>query len=439
MDLFIKTSISSILESINNYVWGWGLICLILLTGIIYTLKLGFPQFRMIEFLVKSTKKEKNRRKSTKNNEDCENCTKKTGISQFKTVTASLGTAMGTGNIVGVATAISVGGAGAVFWIWVSAFLGMALVYAENYLSMIYRKKDGNNWLGGTICYLKYGVGSDILALIFSIFCIFASFGMGGMVQANSIANAVGESQKSRIIIAILIFITVFAVISGGIKRIGSASQAIIPFLTFAYIAVSVGVLIKYHERLPEAFGNIFKSAFDFKSAGGFALSIGIRRGIFSNEAGLGSSPIMHSASENGSPSAQGMWSIFEVFLDTIVCCTLTALVVIVTGNCNMNGAFSCILGNGSSFFVSIAIILFAFCTVTGWYYCGESSFRYIFRNRYIKEYRFLFAFIVSLGAVFSLEDVWTLSDIFNGLMAFPNLLALIMLCHKVKSGQSAV
>lgn len=410
--------IIDILNIINSYVWGWGLIFLLLFTGLIYTLKLGFIQFKLIPFIFSIRKRDKKRNSQS-------------GISQLKTVTSSLGTAMGTGNIIGVASAIAIGGAGAVFWIWVSAFLGMALVYAENYLGMIYRRKsdyDEDKFIGGTMAYLKYGVGSDVLAVIFSVFCVFASWGMGGMVQANSIGNALSDFGIGRFFSGIIIFISVFAVISGGIKRIGSASQIIIPLLTGIYILISILIIIKRRDKIPEVFENIFRSAFNFRSAGGFAVSVGIRRGIFSNEAGLGSSPIMHSASSEDSPGFQGMWSVFEVFIDTIICCTLTALVLLLTGTTDVNIAF------GGNVFVDIAIILFAFCTVTGWYYCGESAFCYISGGKFIKPYRFVFAAAVSLGAVFSLESVWTLSDIFNGLMAVPNILALIILFQKVKA-----
>lgn len=403
--------VSNILSSINNYVWGWGLIFILLFTGIFYTIKLGFLQLRLIPFL--------SGRKDSKKSEN--------GISQLKTVTSSLGTAMGTGNIVGVASAIAIGGAGSIFWMWVSAFLGMALVYAENYLGILYRREEDGEWLGGAVSYIKYGAGSDILAVIFSVFCVFASWGMGGMVQANSIGNALSDFGTEKYLTAIILFVTVFAVISGGIKRIGSASQIIIPVLTGIYIIVSLIIIFRHRENLGRVFADIFESAFDFKSAGGFAVSVGIRRGIFSNEAGLGSSSIMHSASEEDSPYIQGMWSMFEVFLDTIVCCTLTALVLLLTDTYDINTAF------GGNIFIDISIILFAFCTITGWYYCGETSFRHISGGRYIKPYRFIFAVIVSLGAVFSPENVWTVSDIFNGLMAVPNILALLLLFRKVR------
>lgn len=273
-------NISNILKTVNGYVWGGGLIFLLLSAGIIYTVKLRFIQFRMIPFLLKKRNTESSG----------------SGISQLKTVTSSLGTAMGTGNIIGVVSAIAIGGAGSIFWMWVSAFFGMALVYAENYLGIIYRRKEKGEWLGGAVSYLKYGVGSDVLAVMFSVFCVLASWGMGGMVQSNSIGNALSEFGLGKYLTAFLVFATVFAVISGGIKRIGSATQIIIPVLTGIYIITSLIIIINHRERLGEVFKEIFSSAFDFKSAGGFAVSVGIRRGIFSNEAGLGSSSIMHSA-----------------------------------------------------------------------------------------------------------------------------------------------
>lgn len=417
-----------ILDRINSYVWGWGLICLLLFTGVFYTIKLKFIQFRLFPFLIKSIFKKKNVKEKSEN-----------GISQLKTVTSSLGTAMGTGNIIGVSTALAIGGEGAVFWMWVSAFLGMALVYAENCLSIIYRRNESGQWLGGPVSYLKYGVGSKSLSVIFALFCIFASLGMGGMVQANSIGNEIsGNFKINKIIVALCIFIAVSVVITGGIKRIGSASQFIIPILTAVYIVISVVIIIRFRENIPDAFKKIFKSAFDFNAVSGgtvgTAISVGIRRGIFSNEAGLGSSPIMHGASEDGEPSVQGMWSIFEVFLDTIICCTLTALVLIVSNTDDITLAFSSVLGANSNIFITVAISLFAFCTITGWYYCGETSFRYLSKGRYIRGFSLIFSVVVAMGAVFSLEVVWCISDIFNGLMAIPNILALIILFPKVKT-----
>jgi len=413
------------LEKINAAVWGWGLLGILLATGIFYTVKLGFIQFRLFPFILRSfTPQKGSAEKNVK------------GISQFRTVCASLGTAMGTGNIIGVTTALAIGGAGAVFWMWASAFLGMAIVYAENYLSIHFRKNSG-----GPMDYIENGLGSRKLAVMFSVFCVMASFGMGGMVQANSISNSVRTvSAINPFIIGIIIFGAVLIVISGGIKRISSASQILIPILTAIYISVSVIVIVKYKNRLPDVFREIFSQAFNFRSATGGvaaqALSIGIRRGIFSNEAGLGSLPIMHGAASDSCPETLGMWSVFEVFLDTVVCCTLTALVLLSTASASVNSAFSCVFGKETDLFVAVSITLFAFCTVIGWYYCGETAVKYIFKGRFIEIFRLSFAGATATGAVLALNSVWTLSDIFNGLMALPNLIALIFLSKFVSKNK---
>ncbi|MDE5771202.1 MAG: amino acid carrier protein [Ruminococcus sp.] len=411
------------LEKINSYVWGAGLIFLLLFTGLIYTIKLRFVQFRMIPFLIR------NRNSGKKNN----------GISQFRTVCMSLGTAMGTGNIAGVATAVATGGAGAVFWMWVSAFFGMALVYAENSLSVTYSTKDTK----GPMAYLKNGIGSRKLAVLFAVFCILASVGMGGMVQVNTFT----ENLKSCVninsfIIAGIIFIMIYLVVSGGAERIGKTAQMLLPAVSLLYIAGCITVLFVFRKNIPHAFGEIFRQAFGMRqTVGGIsgyavsrAVSTGMKRGIFSNEAGLGSSPILHSAAESDSPELQGMWSMFEVFFDTVICCTLTAVTVIcASDDFSVQTAFSAVIGNYAPPFLSFETAVFAFCTIIGWYYCGETAFRWLTGKNCGKIPCVVFALTASLGAVFTMQTVWTLSDIFNGLMAFPNLVGLILLMNKVR------
>lgn len=418
---------NSFLEDINNAVWGNGLIFLLLSAGILYTIKLRFIQLRFIPSLLKNP-----------NNKTA--CGK--GISQAKTVCMSLGTAMGTGNITGVASAVSIGGAGAVFWMWVSAFLGMALVYAENYLAAFFGHSCSYK---GPMAYLKNGLGCKILPVIFAIFCVGASLGMGGMVQVSSFSDCLSDCVKiNPAVTALLIFIFIFTVISGGAERIGLASQFLLPAAAIGYTAVSAAVIIKFHENILPAFRCIFSEAFSFDSAAGGltgfavskAVSTGIRRGIFSNEAGLGSSPILHSASENSSPQLQGMWSMFEVFFDTFICCTITALVLLSAYDgreISVMRSFSCILGNGTEIFLTAIMAVFAFCTVIGWYFCGETAFTFIFGLKCKRIFSIAFPLISSLGAVLTVSAVWTISDIFNGLMAFPNLLALILLMKYVK------
>lgn len=406
---------TAFLEKINSYVWGAGLIFLLMTTGIIYTVKLKFIQFRIIPFFRKNPPDRK----------------------QFRTVCMALGTAMGTGNITGVTSAIAIGGAGAVFWMWVSAFFGMALVYAENTLSMTYSTDD----IKGTMAYLCKGLGSKELAVIFAVFCVFACIGMGGMVQVNTFSGSLETLRINKYIIAVSTFVLIYLVTSGGAERIGKTAQLLLPVVSVAYMAVCIAVLYVFRKNIPNALGEIFGQAFGLRQfAGGIsgytlskAVSTGIRRGIFSNEAGLGSSPILHSSAENTSPEVQSMWSMSEVFFDTMICCTLTALTVICTGTFSIQTAFSFVTGEFSVPFLAVSMAIFAFCTVIGWYYCGETAFSYLSGGRYKKLFCIIFSVLASSGAVLTMKTVWTLSDIFNGLMAFPNLVGLVLLMNKVK------
>lgn len=400
------------LQRINAFIWGNGLIFLLLSAGMVYTLKLGFIQFRLPLFIIKNR-----------------NC----GSRQFKTICMSLGAAMGTGNITGVAAAIAAGGAGAVFWLWVSAFFGMALVYAENYLGMLYSEEN----LCGSMAYLRKGLGSPLLAWIFALCCTAASFGMGGMVQVNSAAAAFGGNKGTKTIIAVTAFILIFLVTSGGSDRIGSAAQFLMPFVSLVYAVMCILIISLNIEKVPSVFEEIFSEVFGFKQAAGgisgYALSVGIRRGIFSNEAGLGSSPVLHSSNPGTSPETQGMWSMAEVFADTL-CCTLTAVTLLCSGKEDILRAFCMISPNHGKYIFSAEMCIFAFCTLTGWYYCGETAFLHLSGGKYRRFFSVVFAFAASSGALTELKTVWTLSDIFNGLMALPNLLALLLLIKNVKN-----
>ena len=420
-------SFTSILEKISGAVWGNGLIFLLLSAGLIYTIKLRFIQFRFIPFLIRSSK-------------NCKKSDSK-GISQLRTVCMSLGTAMGTGNITGVASAISIGGAGAVFWMWISAFLGMALVYAENYLSASLGKAGSCK---GPMAYMEHGLGFKRLAVVFAFFCTAASVGMGGMVQVNAFTVSLSESVYiDPFLLFAVIFAVIFSVVKGGAERISSAAQLLLPLVTVSYVVVSAMVIFRFRNNIIPVFESIFSEAFEFDSAAGGitgfavskAVSAGIRRGSFSNEAGLGSSPILHSASDNTSPQVQGMWSMFEVFFDTIVCCTITALTLLTASESKkvtLTGVFAHILGNGTDIFLAVSMGIFAFCTIIGWYFCGETSFTYIFGHDKKRLFTALYSVLAASGALFSLNSVWLLSDIFNGLMAFCNLLALFLLIRHV-------
>lgn len=402
-----------ILEKINNFIWGNSLVTLLLVTGLILTFKLKFIQFRL-PFLLKKHGKSGNNQ----------------GLSQFKTVCMSLGTAMGTGNIAGVSSAIAIGGAGAIFWMWISAFLGMATVYWENILSARY----SDNELKGPMAYLTKCLGSPLMALFFAIFCVCTSLGMGSMAQISVFADAFGQCVNfSRPIMAAAVFAVVLIVVRGGGQRIGTAAQFLLPLASVAYTAACIGVIALNIRHIPHIFEEIFSEAFNFKSAvgGGIgaAISTGIRRGLFSNEAGLGSSPILHSAADSSSPETQGLWSMFEVFFDTIICCTLTALTVLCgSENFSPAAAISAVLGDFSDTFITAELGIFSFCTVIGWYFCGMTAFNHIFKGRFTEYFALAYAALAACGALFSAESVWILSDIFNGLMAFVNISGIIII-----------
>lgn len=427
------------IEFINDLVWSDVLLILLLGTGLIITLRLRFFQITRFPQIMKNTLfslfGDRSVRKSGKN-----------GISQFQTMSTALAATMGTGNIIGVASALVTGGPGAIFWMWISAILGMALVYGENYLGTIYAK----NGIGGTPAYLEHGTGKKYLAVLFCLFCSFASLGMGNMTQINSISGAAYDAFGiPTIYTGIVCAMITFAIISGGIRRIGKVSQYLIPILSLLYIAAAIVTISVNYEEIPRAFGDIFRGAFGIKAIGGGvsgeiirrSINVGLRRGVFSNEAGLGSSSLLHSGTEAPVPKKQGQWAVSEVFLDTIVCCTLTALAVLVSGalSSGKNGApliteaFSGVMGSFAPFFTALSILLFAFATIISWFYCGECCVKYIFGQKAIGIYRIIFTACVVIGAYSKLETVWLLSDIFNGLMAFPNLAGLFLLRKKIK------
>lgn len=408
----------NIIEKISDIVWGNGLLFLLILTGVIMTVKLGFIQLRLPYLLIRDGKSENK------------------GLSQFRTVCMSLGTAMGTGNIAGTASALALGGAGSVFWMCVSAFLGMSIVYAENVLSAKY----STDTLRGPMAYLENGLRSPVLAWIFALFCVLASFGMGGMVQVNTFTEALGECVNfSKPLVAVVIFFVIWITVSGGGQRISALVQYLLPTATVCYTAICAAVIFIFRGHIAAVLGEIFTQAFSFSSISGgifgYAVSVGIRRGIFSNEAGLGSSPLLHSSAETTTPHTQGIWSMFEVFFDTVFCCTLTALAVMCgSEDFSIIEAASAVLGSHAEVFITAELGIFAFCTVTGWYYCGMTSFSHLTRGRYIKIYALLYSLIASIGTLYAARSLWALSDIFNGLMAFPNLLGILLLINKIDS-----
>lgn len=452
----LVTIITDINTRVNGFVWGPVMLIFFLLVGFQFTIRTGFFQIRKIKLWINTTILACFRNRSVLKTED------EKAISQFQSLCTALAATIGTGNIAGVATAIVTGGPGAVFWMWLSAFFGMMTNFSENVLGIKYRYKNKKgDWIGGAMVYMERGLHCKWLAVVFSCFCVLASFGIGNLSQANSIASGLHTSfYLSTKVTGVIIALCVALVIMGGIKRIASITEKIVPFMALIYI-VGALIVIGYHiANVPSAFAMIFQEAFQIKAAGGgvlgygvmLAMRQGIARGVFSNEAGLGSSVMVHSASDVKEPVVQGMWGIFEVFADTLVVCTITALSIltsgvyqidtyladiaagkeVVTGVELTSSAFSTVFGNTGGAFVSIALVLFAFSTLLGWSYYGERAIEYLFGLKAVPIYKCIFIIMVFVGCNASLELVWDLSDTFNGLMAIPNLIALILLSGQV-------
>ncbi len=369
-------------------------------------------------------------------------------ISAFQALMTALSSTIGTGNIAGVATAIYFGGPGAIFWMWIIALFGMATKYAEAVLAIKYREVDEiGNYVGGPMYYIKNGLGSNWqwLASAFALFGMFAAFGIGNMVQSNSVADELQNTFNiSTWISGLFLAVLVAAVILGGIKRIGVVAGKIVPFMAIAYFTGALLIILSNINHVPQALLLIVDGAFNGTAAsGGFAgasimmaLRWGVARGIFSNESGLGSAPIAHAAARTNDPVKQGMVAMLGTFIDTILICTMTALVIILTGvwNSGVQGvplsslAFNTGLPGIGSYIVSFGILTFAFTTMLGWSYYGERCGEYLFGVKIIFPYRILWVIAVFTGSVVKLEFVWLLADAMNGLMAIPNLIALLLL-----------
>ena len=377
------------------------------------------------------------------------------GITSFQTACTALAATIGTGNIVGVATALTAGGPGAIFWMWVSAIIGMMTAYGETWLGVRYRRRENGAWVCGPMVVLEDRLKLPALGLLYSFFCAMSSLGMGSMVQANSMAEAAAHTfHVPPAVTAAVAVILVGVVVAGGTERIASLSAKLIPAASGIYLFFSLAVILANWERLPGAAVSIVRSAFSLPAAsGGVAgflvsrsLRSGISRGVFSNEAGLGTLAILHGAAEDGDACGQGMWAMFEVFFDTIVICTLTALVILTAGDAGagLDGAalaascFGETLGALGEYLVSGSMIVFAFATLTAWFCMGRQAFSWLIARARIPSaaggriYMALYLNAVFLGCLARLEVVWGLSDILNGLMALPNLAALFLLRREV-------
>ena len=426
---------SEIIFAAREFCWNPLLLAAFFGVGLYFSVKSGFLQIRRPVYIFRSTFG------------SIKKADAKDGISPFAALSAALAACMGTGNIVGVASALTAGGPGAVFWMIVSATLGEMTRCAENILGIEYRaKNEKNEWMGGSLLYIEKAFGRKT-ACVFSIFCVGAALGMGNMAQANAISTAVCEQTKAvPLALGVAVAAVAGMIIFGGIKRVSGVTERIIPPLSLAVIIALLAIIIKNCNLIVPCIKQIFVSAFDFGSVsaglGSYTLSKALRegfaRGVFSNEAGLGSSPIVHASADVKEPLTQGLWGIAEVFIDTVLMCTLTAL-ALMTGSAYNSGtilspvqmsvtAFSGIFGNSSGPFVCVALCLFAFATIIGWGFYGEKAVEYAFGEKAVTAYRIVFLICTVVGTCASSDTVWALSDIFNALMAIPNLAAIIRL-----------
>jgi len=367
-------------------------------------------------------------------------------VTHFQALSAALSATIGTGNIAGVGTAIAIGGPGAIFWMWITAIFGMALKYAECLLSLHFRIIHPSGVVGaGPMYYLEKGLKCKWLGVIFAVFAAIASFGIGNMVQANSVAEPIRTCfGVPKIITGLVIGLLVFAVIVGGIKRIGQVASRLVPFMALFYIGGAVLIILINFDAIPNAIYLIFHDAFTGTAAtGGFTgaalskvIQFGVARGVFSNESGLGSAPIAHGAARTKEPVREGLVAMLGPFIDTIVICTMTALVIVITGAYTSGetgadltaNAFSRGIAGVGEYIVAGGIIFFAFSTAISWSYYGDRCIDYLFGEKTVMPYRVLYCSLLPVGAYIKLEVVWTISDIFNALMAWPNLIGLILL-----------
>ena len=444
-------------EWLHRLIWNWMMLPAILFLGGYFLVKTRFYPVFHIRTWMKQTigevffpKKDGEKRKR---------------LSGFQAACTSLAASLGTGNIAGVATALTAGGPGAIFWMWVSALLGMMVQYGEIALAVLYQKKERDGGVtGGPIQYMERGLGKKSMAKCYGVFCILASFGIGNMTQVNSMVQGLQETFSIPTALSgTVCCVLLGAVLAGGVKRIGNIAEKLIPLVSIGYIGAALVFLFFHISQLGEAFSSIFQEAFRIRSgiAGvtGYsmkhALTMGLARGTFSHEAGMGSGAFPHGSTEGASPEKQGMWGIFQVFFDTMVMCTITALVILVsgayhtkaygemvalTGGCGSfldgasltEAAFGTLFGQAGKQLVAICLTLFAFSTLMAWAYYGEVCFCYLFGHRFSGWYRFTYLLAVPAGAAGAVSVIWELADICNGLMAIPNLIALYLLRKKI-------
>ena len=430
----MQEQIQQIFGSVSEFVWGVPLLILLVGTGVYLTILLRGIQFRKLWHSLWLA--------LIKRKDDGDN---PGDISHFQALMTALAATVGTGNIAGVATAIAVGGPGALFWMWITGLFGMATKYAEAVLAVKYRIKDENGEMsGGPMYYLSRGLGIKWLGVLFAVFASIAAFGIGNMVQSNSVADAVQHSFGISVeITGIILAVATGFVILGGIKSIGKVTEILVPVMVVFYMLAALFVVVIHVDQVPFIISLILKEAFTNTAAsGGFAgatvmltIRMGVSRGVFSNESGLGSAPIAAAAAQTKHPVTQALVSMTQTFIDTIVVCSFTGFAILVSGvlETGQTGvpltsmAFATALpGNWGGIIISIGIILFAYSTILGWSYYGEKSLEFLLGRKAIKPYRVLFVIAVFVGAISKLDIVWAFADIMNGLMAIPNLIGLL-------------
>ncbi len=441
--LLSTAGVQNFLEKIDSIIWGPPLLILLVGTGLYLTFRLKVLQVFKLPMALKFVFGKDEEAKD----EDAQG-----DVSSFAALCTALSATIGTGNIVGVATAIKAGGPGALLWMWLAAFFGMATKYAEGLLAIKYREVDENGEMcGGPMYYIQNGLGLKWLAKLFAVFGVgVAFFGIGTFGQVNSIAAAAANFNIPLIVTAIVVTVLVALVTLGGIKRISKVSETLVPFMAAAYIVGAGLVLVFNYTAVPSAIKLIFESAFNTEAIGGGVLGItvtmairnGIARGVFSNESGLGSAPIAAAAAKTNSPAKQGLISMTGTFFDTIIVCTMTGLAIVITsGSTGVFEVGATIEGAGltsaafeiglpmamlGKYIVNIGLIFFAFTTILGWNYYGEKCIQYLFGTKSIMPYRIVYIILVAIGPFLPLELIFIIADIVNGCMAFPNLIALI-------------
>ena len=446
--------IKSVNSVVNNFIWGVPAMICIIGVGLLLSVRTKFLQIRKFPYAMKQTIGKIFDKKDASDG----------AMTPFQAVCTALAGTVGTGNIAGVAGAIAIGGPGAVFWMWISALLGMCTKFSEVTLAVHFREKNAvGDWVGGPMYYIKNGLKKHWhwLAFLFALFGVLTVFGTGNATQVNTITTAIDSALLSfniipesstkvvNLVMGIIVAILVAMILLGGVKRIGRVTERLIPFMALLYIVLAFGVIILNIDRVPGVFHSIIDGAVHPASVtggivGSFFLSMkkGVARGIFSNEAGLGTGSIAHACADTGEPVKQGMFGIFEVFTDTILICTLTAMVILCSGIPVGYGAdagaeltisgFTATYGNWVSIFTAIALCCFAFSTIIGWGLYGSRCMEYLSSEKWVKPFMVVYALVAIVGATMDLGMLWSIAETFNGLMAIPNLIALFLLSGTV-------